>query len=564
MPKSIDVTLKDLHALEQRIEDQVLEAQDWPLIKALVSHRVNLVEARIEREAAKVAAAMGSQNQNSKQEPGVPPVAAPGSPLSADAPTAATQEKGPSQDQSPKPAPGHGKNGQDAFKIAKHSRINLTAGVIGSLCKKCGKRRLKRYRERTVIRVIGQPMFAGEIYHAEQARCPGCHDCISAPLPVGIEQGIGKHVTYHWSACALLLVIHYTHGLPFKRLEGLHQSWGIPFPDANQWEIAREAVNFLKPLLEALKQHAVARVMRLRIDDTGTMVLEIRAQIAEELKAAKSLGLPEQSVRTGINATCARMDTPEGTIILYFTGRHHAGEIIDQTFDSRPPDAHPVIKVSDGASKNFDHGQSGKLIEATCHAHAFLKFRAIKEQFPAEYQIAGEAYGHIFENDLIAEDQGMNPEQRMGFHQQYSRPWLEKVRVLCASRIEARLIEPRSPLWEPMTYFLNQWPRLTKFLEVPGVPLDTNLVEQNLIIPVRYLAASFNFQTKNGSEVGDAVMSLVQTAHAAGIEPVAYLAHCLEHHEDLKRNPQKYLPWNYRERIQSTAQTRASPKKQAA
>ena len=79
------------------------------------------------------------------------------------------------------------------------------------------------------------------------------------------------------------------------------------------------------------------------------------------------------------------------------------------------------------------------------------------------------------------------------------------------------------------------------------MPLDTNLVEQNLIIPVRYLAASFNYATKNGSGVGDAVMSLVQTAHANGIEPVAYLAYCLEHHEDLERKPEKYLPWAYRQ-----------------
>ena len=54
------------------------------------------------------------------------------------------------------------------------------------------------------------------------------------------------------------------------------------------------------------------------------------------------------------------------------------------------------------------------------------------------------------------------------------------------------------------------------------MPLDTNLVEQKLIIPVRYLAASFNYKTETGAEVGDRMMSLIATAHANGVEPVAY------------------------------------------
>ena len=34
---------------------------------------------------------------------------------------------------------------------------------------------------------------------------------------------------------------------------------------------------------------------------------------------------------------------------------------------------------------------------------------------------------------------------------------------------------------------------------MPGVPLDTNLIEQALIMPVRYLAGSFNYKTEDQS-----------------------------------------------------------------
>lgn len=121
---------------------------------------------------------------------------------------------------------------------------------------------------------------------------------------------------------------------------------------------------------------------------------------------------------------------------------------------------------------------------------------------------------------------------------------------MCKEKTDGNLVEPNSPLWEPVSFVINQWPRLTKFYEVPGVPLDSNLVEQALIIPVRYLAGSFAYKTQNGADVGDRHMSLIATANANGIEPVAYLTECLRNHEDLAKRPNHYLPWVYRDRLE--------------
>ncbi len=64
---------------------------------------------------------------------------------------------------------------------------------------------------------------------------------------------------------------------------------------------------------------------------------------------------------------------------------------------------------------------------------------------------------------------------------------------------------------------------------------------------MRYLAASFNYQTETGAEVGDRMMSFIATAHANGAEPVAYLEHCLRNADDLAKRPEHYLPWVYRD-----------------
>jgi len=347
----------------------------------------------------------------------------------------------------------------------------------------------------------------------------------------------------------MLMVMHYSAGAPFKRLESLHAGWGIPMPDANQWQVVNAGDDLLLPLYKALEQHAIANATNFRTDDTGSMVVALQKQIEAELAALERLGESTKDVRTGINATGFYWETPDGPVILFYTGRHHAGEMVDQLLRRRLLSSPKLVKCTDGASKNFDHEHGNKLVEATCNAHAFLKFRDIRDKYPAEYAEAGSIYKQVFDNDDEAEALGLTPIGRMLFHREHSWPLMKKLKAMCEEKLESKLVEPNSPLWEPLTFIINQWERLTRFCEVPNVPLDTNLVEQALIMPVRYLAGSFNYKTEDGAVVGDHAMSLIATARAHEVEPVAYLTECLRCHEDLAKRPEHYLPWVYRERM---------------
>jgi hypothetical protein len=277
------------------------------------------------------------------------------------------------------------------------------------------------------------------------------------------------------------------------------------------------------------------------IDDTGTRIISLKSQINKQLEEAKKQGLSTKNIRTGINATCMHITTPEGTIDLYFSGLHHAGEIVDALLRSRTIEQDRVIKITDGASKNFDHNQSDKLIECLCNAHAFLKFAAIKKNHPEFYAVVGEAYDKIFENDEKTEN--LSPAERLDYHKSHSSLWMEKIHSACKDKIDSHSVEPNSDLWEPVSFFINNWDMLTKFLNTPSIPLHTNTVEQKLTRIERYLVNSFNYKTINGAEVGDSSMSLISTAIAAGKEPVAYLTYCLKNYLDLKLHPDKYLPW---------------------
>ncbi len=464
------------------------------------------------------------------------------------------------QDSAEPSTKGHGRNGAAAFTSAKEVRHGLELGILGALCAACGIGRMSRYRDKVIIRVVGQSLFGAERHTFEQARCRLCGAILRAAGANLVLGGIGtEYVTYHWSACAMLIVMHYFAGAPFKRLEALHQGWGIPMPDANQWQLVDRSDDLLAPLYKALERHGIQHATTLRIDDTGAMIIELRRQIQEETAALELLGESTRDVRTGINATGVYLETDQATIVLFFTGRHHAGEIIDQLLAHRRLIARAtekkLVKVTDAASKNFDHAQGDLLEEAVCNAHAFLKFRAIKGAFPVEYAVAGEVYKKVFDHNDEAKARGLDDLQRMLYHLSHSKPEMERLWQMCREKLDAKLVEPHSPLWEPISFVINQWERLTRFYQVPGVPLDTNIVEQTLIIPVRYLAGSFAYKTQNGADVGDRHMSLVASSNANGVEPVAYLTECLDNHQDLAERPEHYLPWAYKQRLQAAQVT---------
>jgi hypothetical protein len=604
--KRFDVTLTGLRQLRHRIDRQRLEPDDWPFLDGLVSQQIGRAERRQERMLAKLAAAAAAEGQR-KEEP-----VADGS-LDADEPTdgasspnanaTSSSEAGsaagdgeggsgsdgsggsggtdegngtgegngngdaePAAPKKQKKVKGHGRNGASAFTRAQHFFYALAAGVIGATCEVCGFGKMSPYREKVVIRIVGQPLFDAEANHLAQARCRNCGHIVRAEGPAELQQGLGsEYIRYDWSACGMLMVMHYFAGAPFKRLESLHQGWGVPMPDANQWEVVNASDDLLLPLYRALEHYAIQQATNFRIDDTGAMVIALRRRIEAEIAALQQLGESTKDVRTGINATGSYWETPQGPVILFHTGLHHAGEMVDQLLRLRLLSSPKLVKCTDGASKNFDHAQGEKVVEATCNAHALLKFRDIRDKYPAEYAEAGSVYKQVFDNDDTAKALGLSPIDRMLYHREHSKPLMQRLKAMCEDKLKSKLVEPNSPLWEPLTFVVNQWDRLTRFCEAPGVPLDTNLVEQALIIPVRYLAGSFNYQSEDGATAGDHAMSLIATARANDVEPVAYLTECLRCHKDLAKSPEHYLPWVYRDRMKeggsppAPARQRSSP-----
>lgn len=93
----------------------------------------------------------------------------------------------------------------------------------------------------------------------------------------------------------------------------------------------------------------------------------------------------------------------------------------------------------------------------------------------------------------------------------------------------------------------KRWDRLTLFLRQAGAPLDSNLVERVLKRAILHRKNSLFYKTENGAHVGDLFMSLIHTCQLCGTNPFDYLTQLQQHGEELSRNPEQWMPWNYRD-----------------
>ena len=96
---------------------------------------------------------------------------------------------------------------------------------------------------------------------------------------------------------------------------------------------------------------------------------------------------------------------------------------------------------------------------------------------------------------------------------------------------------------------LERWDKLNRFTEFEGIPLDTNILEQALKIPIRTRKNAMFYKTEFGAEVAGYAQSLIFTAAQNDINPHDYLRTLLKHENEVIANPSNWLPWNYKDRL---------------
>jgi transposase len=531
-PKRIDITPKELEALLKRAE-AALDRGDYVLIKAMADIIAYLSqEVENQSTSAKKLLQMlfgGSTEKTKKVLDKLKKASENEAILSA-----------PKEKEGEPPKKGHGRKACRDYTGAKRIEIPHESLRSGDPCPACDRGRVYQVKKPAVIlRMTGQAPLDATVYELEKFRCNRCGATFTAETPEGL--GENKYDVLSGSMIALL---KYGSGLPFNRLEQLQAALGIPLPTSTQWEIAEGVANRIYPAFDELKRQA-AQGEILHNDDTVMKVLSLMKENDQKKKAkgkAKKKGGPS---RTGIFTTGVVSVLEAGKVALFFTGRQHAGENLEELMKKRDGGSKPPIQMCDALSRNAP--KAFQALMANCLAHGRRQFVDIAENFPEECIHVLEELKKVYKNDAMANKQQMTPEKRLHFHQNESGPVMESLYEWFTEQFEEKKVEPNSGLGKAIQYMLNHWKKLTLFLREPNAPLDNNICERALKKAIQHRKNSLFYKTEHGAYIGDLFMSLIHTCVLCQVNPFDYLTQLQEHSKELRQNPGEWMPWNYQD-----------------
>jgi transposase len=437
-----------------------------------------------------------------------------------------------------KPKKGHGRNGADAYTGAPRVEVDHEGLKPGDPCPECPKGKVYKLREPSkVVSVVGKPPVDATVYELERLRCNLCGRVFTAKMPEDVPEE-----KYDITAGSIIVLLKYGCGFPFYRLEKFQETLGIPLPDSTQWDVVEEVANRIHPVFIELA-HQAAQGQIVHNDDTTIKILSLMKEIQEE-----------QRERTGIFTTAVLSHLEDGhSVVIFFTGAKHAGENLDDLLQQRSGDLPPPIQMCDASSRNVP--EQGETLLCYCLSHGRRKFVEIINNFPKECRRVIEDIGKIYHHDAITKEKEMSPEERLEYHQRHSGPVVDKLKEWCTKQLEQKKVEPNSGLGKAIQHLLNHWKEFTLFLRVPGAPLDNNLCEQCLKRIILHRKNALFFKTEHGAYVGDLFISLIHTCSLNGVNPFEYLNALQEHSAELRKEPQKWLPWNYRQNLDSQNQS---------
>jgi hypothetical protein len=540
-PAEVKLSREDGEALRQRLAGDALTAADRRVLEQVLQWYFWLLFALQEATFSlkRLRGLLFGEKPNTRK-PSLPPGASsnsgdgPGGMGSALAQGVADATQATEAGRPPSPGerrPGHGRQGAESYRGAEHVVCHHETLAAGERCPVCGRGRLYRVAPGVEIRLDGHALLSAVRYVLEKFRCSACGQVFTAAAPA--EAGADK---YSARARAVLVLGRYYLGIPLYRLEGYQAMVGVPVADATQWDQIERVADCVYPVFEQLKTLA-AQGDVIYQDDTHVRILSL---IAENRQAHTD---DTSGVRTGMYTTALVATQGAQTICLYFAGRTHAGENLEALLTQREADRGKPLVMSDALVSNA--ADEAALIRCHCLAHGRRKFTELEEVFPDECAVVIEALKQVFDHEEAARVQQLNPTERFTYHQHYSGPIMEALKRWLEQQFEDRTVEPNSSLGKAFQYLLTHWQTLTRFLEVPGAPLENNTAERALKLAIRQRKNSLFYATDYSAYIASMLTSLIATCLHAGVNALDYLVALQEHRPAVFRAPEAWLPWNY-------------------
>lgn len=433
---------------------------------------------------------------------------------------------------------GHGRRGVDDYPGAEVVICQHELNP-GEQCPQCHQGTLISIDPKRRIQFDGAAPLGASLYVLERLSCTHCDLVTTAPAPDGVDPS----TKYTAKAKSTLAYFHYGMGVPYRRIAAMQNMFALPIAVSTQSELIAGMMGPVHGAFNHLIAYA-AQSDLLYQDDTNVKILDL----LKENKVANP-------ARKGMY-TSGFIAEGEHKVALYFSGRQHAGENFDSLLAHRDKDKGPPIRMADALSANSKH--TATAIEAKCSSHAFRRFRSLLSTYPEQAAFVMHIYGQVYDHDDHCQTHQLDSQQRLAYHNEHSRPLMEQLKQWFERILDGEA-EPNSPLAAECQYLAKHWEGLTRFLEIPGAPLDNNALEAMLKYMIMYRKNSQCFKTAYSAEYGSRLVSIIVTCLLNNVDAIDYLTQLQLHEREVWRDGEAWAPWNYRQTLQRISSARSSP-----
>mgnify|MGYP003578325546 CR=1 FL=1 len=453
--------------------------------------------------------------------------------------------------------PGHGRRPSSEYPGARKVHCRHQQLVSGIRCSRQNCRgKVYRDKPHQFIQFTGQPAIQATQYEQEVVRCRECGAVYEAPLPEGVSPK-----KWDETGDASIVIERHAKYTPSHRTAKMQQMCGIPLPESVQSERCREVAEVLEPIYERMKQEAADGKV-FYIDDTPVRIMELvkenkereqekkeqekkeegKEKVKEKSRKRKRKKKKERE-RVGIQTSGVLVELHSGAkVALYFNGRQHAGENIEDIYQLRDPGLNLPMQMSDALACNFC-GERERIV-CKCLVHARRKFVEIRRTYPEACDYVVEQIGKIYRNEKQAD--GLRDEERLAYHQEHSGPVMAELKQWMDEQMVEKKVEPNSSLGKAIDYFLTHYEGLSAYLRYAGAPLDNNASERILRSVVIIRKNSYGYKTNRGAKTAAIIQSVIQTCQLNGTNVWQYLVLVLRRSTAVREKPEEFLPWNYK------------------
>jgi len=340
---------------------------------------------------------------------------------------------------------------------------------------------------------------------------------VTAPRPA---QPIPRSIASP-EALAAVVTAKYCDALPLYRQSDILARLGLDISRTTLANWCIKAAGLLQPLLGVMRTHLLAQAV-LCADETRVQVLN---EPGREAGSQSYMWV----YRSG------EFNTQPVVLYDYQPGR---GQTYPQAFlegycGYLMCDGYAVYDTLDGVTL------SG------CWAHARRKFSDALKAQPKKTGKATVALGYIQKLYAIERSaRGLPPDRRRDIRQQRAGPLLEKFKAWLTDTADTLL--PKSYIGEAVNYTLNQWDKLSRYLEEGELSIDNNVTERD-IRPFTTGRKNWLFsQSVNGASASAALYSIVMTCRANDINPYFYFLRLFTELPQRQAGAEltDLLPWN--------------------